>query len=463
MNNWFGIDKQISKAMIAAVIVLLPGDDQHGPRPDRASTPAALELMRSYAASDTTRSSGKVRIPTALPFVFTALRVATTLATIGAIVGEYFGAPTRQPRASTSCRYSSLPQLRAVLGGDRRSRASIGIGLYVAVVVAERARHAVDASVPGRGRWQDAGATSLGRAEQRRRTAGPRRSDADRRPAVGCDGGGHELRSAAEDGAVAGPHGRRGAMRFTRRLAVLGAAVASIAAACSSGGQQRAPALTTVKLQLQWFPQAQFAGYFAAVDQGYYKDEGLDVTILPGGVDIVPATVVAGGNAEFGISWVPKMLASRESGADVQIIGQVFQRSGTLQVALKDKNITKPADWKGKKVGTWGFGNEAELYAAMRKVGIDPKKPSDVTIVPQQFDMNAFLNGDIDAAQAMIYNEYAQVLEAKNPKTGQLYKPDDLNVISMEMRGHGDAPGRDLRLAGLARRRRATRTSRSSS
>ncbi len=222
-------------------------------------------------------------------------------------------------------------------------------------------------------------------------------------------------------------------MRFTRRLAVLGAAVMLIAAACSSSSSSAA--LTKVRLQLQWFPQAQFAGYFAAVDQGFYKAEGLDVSVLPGGVDIVPATVVSGGNAEFGISWVPKMLAARESGSDVQVIGQVFQRSGLLQIAMKDSGITKPADWKGKKVGTWGFGNEAELYAAMRKVGIDPSNPSDVTIVPQQFDMNAFLNGDIDAAQAMTYNEYAQVLEAKNPKTAQLYQPSDLNVISMEDAG----------------------------
>jgi NitT/TauT family transport system substrate-binding protein len=223
-----------------------------------------------------------------------------------------------------------------------------------------------------------------------------------------------------------------------RRFAAAATLLVLAVAACSSGGGgggSSSAALTPVKLQLQWFPQAQFCGYFAAKDKGFFKDQGLDVSILPGGVDIVPATVVAGGNAEFGISWVPKLLASRESGADVQIIGMPFQRSGTLQVAMKDKNITKPEDWKGKKVGTWGFGNEAELYAAMRKVGIDPAKPADVTIVPQDFTMTAFLNGDIDAAQAMIYNEYAQVLEAKNPATGALYSPDDLDVVSMESAG----------------------------
>ena len=223
-------------------------------------------------------------------------------------------------------------------------------------------------------------------------------------------------------------------MNMFRRLAALAVVAVFAVAACGVGTPSAAP-LTKIRLQLQWFPQAQFAGYFAAKEKGYYAAEGLDVDILAGGVDIVPATVVAGGNAEFGISWVPKMLASRESGADVQVIGQVFQRSGTLQVAWKDSNITKPEDWRGKKVGTWGFGNEHELYAAMRKVGIDPAKASDVTIVPQDFTMTAFLNGEIDAAQAMIYNEYAQVLEAKNPDTGALYTADDMDVISMESAG----------------------------
>jgi NitT/TauT family transport system substrate-binding protein len=219
-----------------------------------------------------------------------------------------------------------------------------------------------------------------------------------------------------------------------RRLAIVAAAAVFVAAGCATGAPTAAPAVK-VRLQLQWFPQAQFAGYFAAKDKGFYAAEGLDVEILAGGVDIVPATVVAGGNAEFGISWVPKMLASRESGADVQVIGQVFQRSGTMQVAWKDSNITKPEDWRGKRVGTWGFGNEAELYAAMVKVGIDPNVAADVTIVPQDFTMTAFLNKEIDAAQAMNYNEYAQVLEAKNPATGELYKPEDMDVITMESAG----------------------------
>jgi NitT/TauT family transport system substrate-binding protein len=188
-------------------------------------------------------------------------------------------------------------------------------------------------------------------------------------------------------------------------------------------------ALSKVTLQLQWVTQSQFAGYYAAVDKGFYRDEGLDVTIKVGAVEIVPQQVVATGGAEFGIAWLPKVLASREQGAKLVNIAQVFQRSGTLEIAWKDTGIARPEDWRGKKVGTWGFGNEPELFAAMRKVGIDPNDPKQVTIVQQPFDMSLLLNRQVDAAQAMIYNEYAQVLEAVNPKTRQLYKPDDLNVI----------------------------------
>ena len=218
---------------------------------------------------------------------------------------------------------------------------------------------------------------------------------------------------------------------FRRWLAVT---VVGLAVASACGGGTSGP-LTKVRLQLQWVAQSQFAGYYAAVAKGYYKDAGLDVEIKLGGPDIVPQQVVASDGAEFGIAWVPKVLGSREAGADLVNIAQVFQRSGTLEVSFKDKGITAPEQWKGKKIGTWGFGNEPELYAAMRKAGIDPAKASDVTIVKQPFDMSLLLNQEVDAAQAMIYNEYAQVLEQKNPKTGKLYQPSELNVIDFNQVG----------------------------
>ncbi|MFM8857445.1 MAG: ABC transporter substrate-binding protein, partial [Actinomycetota bacterium] len=193
--------------------------------------------------------------------------------------------------------------------------------------------------------------------------------------------------------------------------------------------------VTSVKLQLQWFIQAQFGGYIAAQDQGFYADQCLDVEILEGGVDIAPQQVLADGGADFAISWVPKSLAAREAGADIVNIAQVFQRSGTLQVSFKDAGIASPADFAGKKIGNWGFGNEFEIFAALTKAGLDPA--ADVTLVQQQFDMAGLLAGDIDAAEAMTYNEYAQVLEAINPDTGELYTPEDFNVISYEEEGVG--------------------------
>ena len=196
------------------------------------------------------------------------------------------------------------------------------------------------------------------------------------------------------------------------------------------GGVSAQDDLVSVNLQLQWVAQSQFAGYYAAVAEGFFEEEGLDVTILEGAVEIVPQQVVASGDAQFGIAWVPKVLESREAGADLVNIGQVFQRSGTLQVSFVDTGIESVEDFEGMRIGTWGFGNEHELFAAMRAVDIDPDDTDDVIVVQQPFDMSLLINGEVDAAQAMIYNEYAQVLEAVDPDTGELmFAPEDLNVI----------------------------------
>jgi len=207
--------------------------------------------------------------------------------------------------------------------------------------------------------------------------------------------------------------------------------LAVVLAACGSDDDDGEPTgsgdLTPVKLQLQWVAQAQFAGYYAAVDQGFYEEEGLDVEIVEGGPDIVPQDVLAAGDVDYAISWVPKVLGSIEQGAKITNVAQIFERSATTQISFKDKDITDPADLKGKKVGSWGFGNEWELFAGMQDAGVGVK---DISLVQQAFDMNGFLAGDIDAAQAMTYNEYAQVLETKNPDTGELYTADDLNVIN---------------------------------
>jgi NitT/TauT family transport system substrate-binding protein len=163
-------------------------------------------------------------------------------------------------------------------------------------------------------------------------------------------------------------------------LSVLGLAACSTtssgttAGASTSGSASASAGLTPVKLQLQWFTQAQFAGYFAAADQGFYKDAGLDVKILEGGVDIVPQTVLAQGQADFAIAWVPKALASREQGAGITDVAQVFQRSGTLQVSFKDKAITAAADLKGKKVGNWGLRQRVRAVRRDDQSGPEPRQ-----------------------------------------------------------------------------------------
>ena len=225
-------------------------------------------------------------------------------------------------------------------------------------------------------------------------------------------------------------------MNRTRRLATFSAigltaalALSACSAPTSEDGAGTTDELTPIKLQLQWVPQGQFAGYFAAQEQGFFEEAGLDVEIIPSGGDIVPQDALANGDVDYAIAWVPKVLGSIEAGANVTNIAQIFQRSGTLQVAWADSGIESVADFEGKKIGSWGFGNEWEIFAAMAEEGLDS---STVEIITQDFNMNAFLSGDIDAAQAMTYNEYAQVLESVNPDTGELYTADDLNVISYE-------------------------------
>ena len=205
-----------------------------------------------------------------------------------------------------------------------------------------------------------------------------------------------------------------------------------VGAATKAGASTKSQKLTKVTLQLKWVTQAQFAGYYAAKAKGYYKAQGLDVRIKPGGPSIIPEQVVAGGQAEFGIDWVPSMLSFRDSGKKITQISQVFSRSGMTELTWKDSGITTIGKMRGKKVGVWCCGNEPELYAALTKNGIDPKNKDHVTIVNQPFNMDLFLNREVDAAAAMTYNELAQVLETKNPKTGKLYKLSDLNVIKME-------------------------------
>jgi NitT/TauT family transport system substrate-binding protein len=200
-----------------------------------------------------------------------------------------------------------------------------------------------------------------------------------------------------------------------------------------------------VTLQLQWLDQAQFGGYFAAVQQGYYEDVNLDVTILPGGGTIVPQEVGSQPDGpEFTIAWVPKVLEAREAGSDLVHLAQVFQRSATLSVAWADSGIDTVEEWEGKRIGAWPFGNELEVLATANILaGLEDGV--DFTRVEQDFDMNELIAAQdgcaasdsdcVDVAEAMIYNEWAQLLEATDPNTGELYQEDQFYVFNFNELG----------------------------
>ena len=195
--------------------------------------------------------------------------------------------------------------------------------------------------------------------------------------------------------------------------------------------------LDKVTLQLKWVTQAQFAGYYAAKSLGYYTDFGLDVNIKVGGPSITPEQVVASGQADIGLDWLPSLLATRDTGTNLVNIAQMFARSGMTELTWKASGITSISKMRDKTVGVWCCGNQFELFAALTKYGMDPQHNKGVKIFNQPFDMNAFLHHKIDAAAAMTYNELAQVLESKNPQNGGLYTLKDLNVFKLQDQGTG--------------------------
>lgn len=216
-------------------------------------------------------------------------------------------------------------------------------------------------------------------------------------------------------------------MRFllllsVRLLAALSVSALVFASTATAQGPDK------VRLQLKWVPQAQFAGYFVALDKGYYADENLDVTLLPGGPDIVGEQQVINGQAEFGVDWVASFLAFRDKGLPIIDVAQVYQSSGLMLISRKSANITKPEDLKGRNVGVWYGGNEFEFLALMDKLQYDPDK--DLNVIKQGFTMDPFLAGQMDAASAMTYNEYEVVLESG-------VNADDLNVLRYNDQGVG--------------------------
>lgn len=206
----------------------------------------------------------------------------------------------------------------------------------------------------------------------------------------------------------------------------------------SSGSDQpvneNCESVDDVTIVLQWVAQAQFAGYFAAAEQGHYADQCLNVTIQEGGTNVVPQQVLASGNAEFAVSHVIKSMATREEDADIVNISQIFQRGAYLEVSWAEDGLETLQDFEGQRVGSWGAGNDLTLRAALEGEGVDWDE--DIVVVQQPFDMGLLLNGEADVVQAKTYNEYAQLLETVNPDTGELYQPEDFTVINLQELGY---------------------------
>jgi len=182
-------------------------------------------------------------------------------------------------------------------------------------------------------------------------------------------------------------------------------------------------------LQLKWVTQAQFAGYYVAQDKGFYEEAGLDVTIKPGGPDIAPPQVIAGGGADVIIDWMPSALASREKGVPLVNIAQPFKRSGMMLTCRKETGISSPEDFRGKTLGVWFFGNEYPFLSWMSQLGIPTDGGDDgVTVLKQGFNVDPFIQKQADCVSTMTYNEYWQIIDAG-------FTPDDLVVFNYTDQG----------------------------
>ncbi len=214
-------------------------------------------------------------------------------------------------------------------------------------------------------------------------------------------------------------------MRYLATLA-LSAAFSLTAAA--------AQAQDSVTLQLKWVTQAQFGGYFVAKDKGFYDEVGLDVTIKPGGPDIAPPQVIAGGGADVIIDWMPSALASREKGVPLVNIAQPFKRSGMMLTCRKETGIAKPADFKGKTLGVWFFGNEYPFLSWMSQLKIPTQGgEGGATVLKQGFNVDPLLQKQADCISTMTYNEYWQVIDAGIPASELVvFKYEDEGVATLE-------------------------------
>jgi len=212
--------------------------------------------------------------------------------------------------------------------------------------------------------------------------------------------------------------------------------LAALALSAGLGALAAGPAAAAdeVVLQLKWVTQAQFAGYYVAQDKGFYDEAGLDVEIKPGGPDIAPPQVIAGGGADVIVEWMPAALAAREKGLGLVNIAQPFEKSGMMLTCRKETGITSPDDFKGRTLGVWFFGNEYPFLSWMSHLGIPTEGGDDgVTVIKQGFNVDPLLQKQADCISTMTYNEYWQVIDAGIPEDELVvFKYEDQGVATLE-------------------------------
>jgi NitT/TauT family transport system substrate-binding protein len=209
------------------------------------------------------------------------------------------------------------------------------------------------------------------------------------------------------------------------------ALIAGLAMTLTAGSALAADKLV---LQLKWVTQGQFAGYYVAKDKGFYEEAGLDVEIKPGGPDVAPPQVIAGGGADVVVDWMPSALATREKGLPLVNIAQPFKRSGMMLTCRKETGITKPEDFKGKTLGVWFGGNEYPFLSWMNHLGLKTDGgPDGVTVLKQGFNVDPLIQKQADCISTMTYNEYWQVIDAGIPADQLVtFKYEDEKVATLE-------------------------------
>jgi len=179
-----------------------------------------------------------------------------------------------------------------------------------------------------------------------------------------------------------------------------------------------------VKVRLKWLHQAQFAGYYTADQKGFYDNNGIDITLNPGGIDFPAIQMVAGGAEDFGVIGGDQILLAREKGVPVVAIAVIYRESPYVYFALKESGITEPKDLIGKNVGVIPGAHEELMFRAMMKgAGVDTSLLTEVNV---RFDITPLLTGDLDAFPGYAINQPITAEEKGYPVN--LLWPSDYGV-----------------------------------